>query len=76
MAIIHCANIKCKYCNDKYKCTNKKVELNCVGINTIHQGFQELLKCTSFEESNLYKRAKILIDKFNSELEKEKNGRR
>lgn len=72
MAIIHCGNIECKYCNDKCKCTNKKVELNFVGINTIHQGFQKLLKCTSFEESDLSKQAKILIDKFYSELEKEK----
>lgn len=74
MAIIHCGNIECKYCNDKYKCTNKKVELNFMGINTTNQGFQKLLKCTSFEESDQYKKAKILIDKFcdfefNSEFE-------
>lgn len=73
MAIIHCANIKCKYCNDKYKCTNKKVELNFIGINTTYQSFQNLLRCTSFEESDLYKQAKILIiDEFNSELDKER----
>lgn len=73
MAIIHCTNMKCKYCNNKYKCTNKKVELNFMGIHTAFQGFQELLKCTSFEESDLYKQAKILIiDEFNSELDKER----
>lgn len=71
MAIIHCGNIECKYCNDKYRCTNKKVELNFMGINTTNQGFQKLLKCTSFEESDQYKRAKIFIDKFNSEFNSE-----
>ena len=74
MAIIHCSNIKCKYCSDKYKCTNKKVELNFMGINTTNQGFQELLKCTSFEESDLYRQAKIMItDELDSELELMKN---
>lgn len=73
MAIIHCSNIKCKYCNDKYKCTNKKVELNFVVINTINQGVQQLFKCKSFEESDLYKQAKkLIIDVFHSEWKKEK----
>ena len=49
--------------NDKYKCTNKKVELNYVGINTKFQGYRHLLECKSFEESDLYKSTMELLDK-------------
>lgn len=68
MAIIHCGNIKCKYCSYNYKCTNKKVVLKA------YKGFQQLLKCTSYEGSNLDRQAKglIIIDEFHSESEKEK----
>lgn len=51
-----------KYCNDKYKCTNKKVVLSFVGINTVYQGYQELLKCESYEESKLSKDIKKFLD--------------
>lgn len=53
--MIHCYDMRCKYCNVKYKCTNKNVELNYVGINTKYQGYKHLLECNSFEESELYK---------------------
>jgi hypothetical protein len=53
--MVYCYDMRCKYCNDKYKCTNKKVELYYHGINTKYQGYQDYLKCKSFEESELYK---------------------
>lgn len=53
--MIYCTDMRCKYNNDKNKCTNKKVQLNFMGINTVNQGYQHLLKCESFEESELYK---------------------
>ena len=61
--MIYCYNMKCKYCNDKYKCTNKKVELNYCGVNTVNQGYQDYLKCKSFEESDLYKNTMELLKK-------------
>lgn len=61
--MIHCYNIKCKYCNDKYKCTNKNVTLNFLGINTKYQGFKEVLECESFEQSDLYKKTMKLLEK-------------
>lgn len=65
--MIYCYDMRCKYCNGKYKCTNKKVELNYVGINTKYQGFRHLLECKSFEESPLYENMKGLLDKINKE---------
>lgn len=61
--MIHCYDMRCKYCNDKYKCTNKNIELNYVGINTKYQGFRNLLECKSFEYSELYKNAIEFISK-------------
>lgn len=48
--MIYCSDFRCKYCNDKNKCTNKNVNLSLMGINTLYQGYQHLLKCESFEE--------------------------
>lgn len=61
--MIYCYNMKCKYCNDKYKCTNKKVELEYHGVNTKYQGFQNYLKCKSYEEHPLYEKAMELVRK-------------
>ena len=65
--MIHCSNLKCKYCNDKYKCTNKNVTLNFVGINTVNQGFKEFLECKSFEESELSKELKEFLNNLEEE---------
>ena len=59
--MIHCYNMKCKYCNIKNKCTNKNIILNFIGINTKYQGFKELLECESFEESDMSKQIKELL---------------
>lgn len=61
--MIYCYQMSCKYCNDKYQCTNKKVVLDFVGINTVYQGYQELLRCESYRESKLSKDMKKLLDK-------------
>lgn len=68
--MVYCYDMRCKYCNSKNRCTNKRVELNFVGINTKYQGFKELLECKSYEESDLYKNAKETIDKMKLEEEK------
>lgn len=60
--MIYCYDERCKYCNDKCKCTNKKVELSFHGVNTKYQGFQHYLKCKSFEESDLSKQITKLIE--------------
>lgn len=59
--MVYCYDMRCKYCNSKYKCTNKKVELNFNEVNTKCQGYQYYLKCESFEESELYKSTMELL---------------
>ena len=56
--MIYCANMSCKYCNDKGKCTCPKVKLNYTMLHTKYQGVKELLECKSYEESDLYKKIK------------------
>ena len=59
--MVYCYNMKCKYCNEKNKCTNKKITLNFIGINTKYQGFKELLECKSFEESEMSLKLKKIL---------------
>ena len=66
--MIHCYDMRCKYCNDKYKCTNKNVKLVFHGVETKFQGFKHFLECKSFEEHYLYKSAMELVKKI-KELE-------
>lgn len=61
--MVTCYDMRCKYCNDKYKCTNKNIELNYVGINTKYQGYKHLLECKSYEPSELYNKTMNLLDK-------------
>lgn len=68
--MITCYDMRCKYCNSKYRCTNKNVELDFVGINTVYQGFKELLECKSYEPSDIYLNAQDLIAKMRAEQEK------
>lgn len=70
--MVYCYDMRCKYCNDKYKCTNKNVELNYVGINTIHQGYRHFLECKSFEESELYKNTMELLQKIDNKKVEDK----
>ena len=61
--MIYCYDMRCKYCNERYKCTNKKVELKYFGINTKYQGYKHLLECKSFEESSLYKNTMEMLER-------------
>lgn len=65
--MVKCYDLRCKYCNNKYKCTNKNVELEYIGINTKYQGYKHLLKCKSFEYSDLYENAMGLLRKIEEE---------
>jgi hypothetical protein len=69
--MVYCYDPRCKYCNDKYKCTNKKVELNSIGINTKYQGYKHLLECKAFEYSELYYNTIDLLDKIQNNMQKE-----
>lgn len=51
-----CSNLKCKYMNDKGKCTCKKIELSLNGIHTLNQGYQDFLRCNSFKKDEEYSR--------------------
>ena len=69
--MVKCYDLRCKYCNDKYKCTNKNVELEYNGINTKNQGYKHLLKCKSFEYSDLYENTMELLRKIDEEEKKD-----
>ena len=56
---VECSNLKCKYMSDKGKCERGKINLSLMGVHTINMGFQDYLKCNSYE-----------IDKEYRELEK------
>ena len=60
--MITCSDLRCKYRNDKGKCTCKKVVLTSIGINTKNIGFQQLLKCDSFEFDDEYLRLKETVE--------------
>jgi len=61
--MILCSNLKCKYHNDKDKCTCKKVCLSLCGIHT-EKGFEDYLKCNSFEEDEEYAKLREKIKPF------------
>ena len=71
--MIECTNLRCKYCNDKYRCTNKKVELVAHGVNTSYQGFKHFLECKSFEYRPWYNNAMEFIKRLREIEEKENN---
>lgn len=51
---ISCADLRCKYRNDKGKCTCKKVELSAWSVNTLNMGRKDFLECKSFEYDSHY----------------------
>ena len=55
--MIECTDLRCKYCNDKNRCTNKNVELIAHEVNTKYQGFKYFLECKSFEYHPWYDNA-------------------
>lgn len=71
--MIICYDLRCKYCNDKCKCTNKNVELAAHGINTVNQGFRHFLECKSFELHPWYDNAMELVKKIREMEREEKN---
>lgn len=52
---LHCMDSRCKYCNYDNECTAENVELAFEGLNTIYQGFREVISCKTFEKSDLFK---------------------
>lgn len=72
--MIYCADLRCKYRNDKGKCTCKSVNLSAWSVNTVNMGKKDFLECKSFEVDKTYlelaKKMKNLgiIDKLPSEI--------
>ena len=52
--MVSCADLRCKYRNDKGKCTCKKVELSAWSVNTVNMGRKDFLECKSFEYDGEY----------------------
>ena len=52
--MVSCADLRCKYRNDKGKCTCKKVELSSWSVNTVNMGRKDFLECKSFEYDEEY----------------------
>ena len=51
MTKIYCADVSCEYCNDKGVCTQKKVALAWMSIQTVHEGRQEYNRCRMYQKS-------------------------
>ncbi len=51
---ISCADLRCKYRNDKGKCTCKNVNLSSWSVNTVNMGRKDFLECKSFEYDEKY----------------------
>ena len=71
--MIECTDLRCKYCNDKSKCTNKNVKLIAHGVNTRNQGFKNYLECKSFEYHPWYDKAMEFVKRLREIEEEEKN---
>ena len=60
--MIKCSDITCKYRSDKTgKCTAKNVDFTYYGVNTMYQGFQHYLKCTTYIECEENKKVKEML---------------
>jgi len=59
---IICSNLKCKYHTDKGTCKRKRITLYLNGVHTLNQGYQDYLKCSSFELDEEYKRMKEKVE--------------
>ena len=59
--MIQCTNLKCKYRNDKGKCTCKNVNLTFWNVATFNMGNKDFLECKSFKEDREYLRLKETI---------------
>lgn len=62
MKTIICSNLKCKHHTQAGTCRCHTIVLSLNGVNTIHQGFQDYLKCSRFEYSKEYLKMKDKID--------------
>lgn len=71
--MVECTDLRCKYCNDKNKCTNKNVQLIAHGVNTKYQGFKNFLECKSFEKHPWYDNAMEFVKKLR-EIEEQENN--
>lgn len=61
--MIYCADLRCKYRDNKGKCTCKKVILSSWNVNTINMGRKDFWECKSFKYDEEYlDLAKKLID--------------
>jgi hypothetical protein len=52
--MIYCADLRCKYRNDKGKCISKKVNLSSWSVNTVNMGQKDFWECKSFEYDDKY----------------------
>lgn len=52
--MINCADLRCKFRNDKGKCICKKVDLSSWNVNTVNMGRKDFLECKSFEYDEEY----------------------
>lgn len=58
---VECSNLKCKYMSEKGICKANKINLSLNGIHTKNQGYQDYLKCNTYEKDEEYKKLEIKI---------------
>lgn len=49
MPKVVCAYTKCKYNNEKHRCTAKEIAMSWHSVMTVWEGRQEFLKCKNYE---------------------------
>lgn len=69
---LRCAAIDCKYNDDGYKCSAKRVTLSDSYIMTVHEGHQHFWRCKQYEQSERAKEIEqqmeaIIRRRFNAE---------
>ena len=63
MTKVYCADVSCKYVNDKGVCTQKKIGLGWSSVVTVNDGRQEFHRCKMYEESESAREIRKFFEK-------------
>jgi hypothetical protein len=55
MTKVYCADSSCSFCNDNGVCTQKKIGLAWLSVQTVREGRQEYNKCRMYQKSDIAK---------------------
>ena len=67
MTKVYCADSSCAFCNDNGFCTQKKIGLAWLSVQTVHEGRQEYNKCRGYQHSDIAKQIEEKMKPFFTE---------